>query len=144
MYAALLTSLLYLLIFHLSPDAPMRTGGNRPAALANAENLQVKTVAAIADAAEGKNVLLHFQLPADDWAAHAAFFATLYYRAAYEFYPRRVFVGHDDRVINFPADLKKADQLPDVAWLRQHQVPAVFSFVPGDEHGPDARVYRVP
>ena len=136
--------MLYLLFFHLSPDAPMRAGGNRPAGLEMSENLQTKTVAEMVRAADGKNIQLHLQLPEADWLSDAPFFTTVYYRAAYKLYPQRVYVGSDDRVINFPSDLKSADQLPGTDWMRQHQVSAVFSFAPGDKTGPGEMVYPVP
>jgi hypothetical protein len=143
MYAAFLMAMLYLLFFHLSSDAPLRSGGHRPVGLDSGENIQNAIVEEMKRAARGKNLQVRFKLP-EEIRSRAFFFATLYYRASYEFLPRRVFVGNDDHVINFPGELMAADQPETADWLRQRDVPAVFWLMSGDERGPALWVDRVP
>lgn len=76
------------------------------------------------------NVFMGFQGfdPRAKWAQVQA--ATVYFRATYSLYPRRVWVNNPDKLI-YDEDLLRSDFLPTTAWLKEHDVRTVVMFTPG-------------
>jgi hypothetical protein len=142
-YAVILTGILYLLIFHLSVDAPLRWNGHPPAARAEQHELLNKLNAVMDTVAGGKNVQYHVGDSSTDPIDHTPFFTTAYFSAVYQQYPARVFIGEDNQIINNDVDLKKADHLPSEAWMREHHVVAVFTLLPGDQFGPQVSIHAI-
>jgi hypothetical protein len=130
MYAGMLTALIHLLLFHLSAGTPIRSGGNIPAVQKQTLDFLKVTDAAIQKAADGQNVELHIS-PAD---ADSSFNLNLdvisYYSAVYALYPQRAYIGTDEQIINNSAGMIAGDRLPSIAWMRQHHVASVFTFLP--------------
>jgi hypothetical protein len=130
-YACLLIALVQLLVFHLDEQSPIRQAGSAAWPQAKAE----RWLAAMDQTFEGAadtggthgNLALHFVgFDAND-ARQGPLACQYYFRAVYALYPRRVFVGQGDRVINFPNELLAADEVPDDRWLRSHGVTAVMT-----------------
>jgi hypothetical protein len=94
----------------------------------------VATDAIVRDAAgDGGNVALHFD-GFDPRDANAGRLMTqFYYRAAYALYPRRTFIGQDDRVVTGADTITAADTVPDVEWLKRHDVRSVVDVRPTGE-----------
>ncbi len=141
-FASLLTAVLYSLLFASASDAPLRHIGQPPASLAAMQSRLDVTDNAIAKAADGHNVLMHFLLSPQQQKNGGNFFSTLYFSSVYALYPKRVYLGNDQEIINNGQQLFAADQLPSDAWLIQHDVPATFSVLV-DKNGPQALIHRV-
>lgn len=125
----LLAAVVHLCIFHLLPDAPVWQ--NRST---NSQQLSLERgLAAIdkqfLDEAAGGNIVLHFQgFDASDFH-QSLVMSQFYFRANYTLYPHRAFIGQGDRTLNEPAAMAAADVVPDLDWLRQHDVHAVRTII---------------
>jgi hypothetical protein len=129
-YSAVLTAILYLLLFQTSRREPLMLGGKMPPALkANIDSL-AETDTAITTAADGRNVQLHVSLPSDNSAGNLSWFVVRYFSSVYRLYPNRVYVGSDDQIINDANGFFKADHLPSVPWMKEHHVASVFTLSP--------------
>ena len=142
---AMLIAILQLLVYHLSPDAPMRTGGQRPAALERTQQMLTFNDRALATAANGRNVELHFPT-GPIRLANAVAFTETYFSGVYSLYPQRVWIGRDDAIINDHAELFAADVPAPVDWLARHNTAAVVTIAPpaAAGEGPVVQVQRLP
>ena len=126
-YASLLLAMLYLAYLNLATDAPIQqiaAGELHQSSLAQQLAGEDKSFLAVA---QGGNLALHFEGFDVDNFRQGLLMSEFYFRAVYTLYPKRVFVGRDDRVVNIAPDLSAADVLPDDLWLRQHGVRGVLN-----------------
>ncbi len=88
---------------------------------------------AFASFAEKGNVVLRFQGFNATQVRHLDFIEFEYYRAAYAVYPRRVFCGDVNDVLNSARDVLKVAFNPSEPWLDAHQVATVVTFRVGEQ-----------
>jgi hypothetical protein len=126
-FAFLLTGVLYLMLFHLTQNA-------LSSFTAQTGNPFSHTQEEIQSALVGQqNILLVLGDPPAAAVNDAKPFMRAYYTAVYLHYPHRVFVGQDNRIVNFENDLLGADALPSPDWMHTHQVSELFVFFGGDQ-----------
>jgi hypothetical protein len=136
-FAFLLAAVLYLMLFYLTSDALSPSG-------AQTGNPFAGTQAEIDSALVGeRSIQFHLGDIGADRQADAIPFTRAYFTAVYLHYPRRVFVGDDNSLVNFPADLLAADHLPSTQWMHDHQVSGLFTIYGGSQ-SQHLRVFEVP
>jgi hypothetical protein len=139
--AGILIALLQLLYFHLALDAASRSQAAPWNRFADVETELKKS------AATRQNIQLHLSDPihdsGDQATAQADGFTRIYYLASYLLYPRHVYVGTDDRLINGAEQLLAGDQIPSTAWMKQHYVRDL-GIVYGIELIPHLRIVLLP
>jgi len=125
--ACLLLASLYLLFANLGTNSPIQqiaAGALPQVALEQDLADQDKTVLAVA---RDGNLAMHFDgFDVKDFH-QGLLMSQFYFRAVYALYPRRVFVGTNDRPVNIARDISAADVLPDDEWLREHGVRGVLN-----------------
>jgi hypothetical protein len=124
LYAGFLSGLLYLLYVQAGDRAPLRV----PASALNPYGgIEAELKQADADPNPAQALVLLGQDNADPLGA-AIGVTRLYYMAQYLRYPHRLYVGHDDRIINGQDQLIQAgSDLPSVQWLLQHRVSEIYA-----------------
>jgi hypothetical protein len=128
-YFMLLAAVVQLCIFHLLPDAPVWQNRSTNSQQLSLERGLAAVDQQFLDEATGGNMVLHFQgFDASDFHQSLAM-SQFYFRANYTLYPHRAFIGHADRTLNEPAAMVAADVVPDLNWLRQHDVHAVRTII---------------
>ena len=123
----LLLAVLYLMYANLATNSPIQeiaAGGLPQVFLEQDLANQDKTVLAVA---QNGNLALHFDgFDVKDFR-QGLLMSQFYFRVVYALYPRRVFVGRDDRSMNIARDISAADVLPDDRWLRERGVRGVLN-----------------
>jgi hypothetical protein len=126
-YSALLFGLLQVVYFDIDPESPLRGGG-----MGKQRNDQQSSVLEaisgdFAKAAGGRPFALHVSIPAKYIAGDGKIntsagnqLAGIYYYTANRIYPRRLYIGEDDRVVNYGRDLLGPPA--SVQWLQDHGV----------------------
>jgi hypothetical protein len=126
-YAALFFGIGQIVFFDIDPDSPLRGGGpgkqyndQQSDALENISRDFAKTTA-------GRPFALHISIPAKDVVGDGKMNTTagnqlagIYYYTANRIYPRRLFIGEDDRIVNYGRDLLGPPA--SVQWLQDHDV----------------------
>ena len=140
----LLLAILHLIYLNLATNSPIQqiAVGSLPQ-LALEQQLSAADETCRAVAGDG-NLAIHFDGFDASHFQQGLLMSQFYFRAVYALYPRRVFVGHDDQVINTATELAAADALPDDQWLRQHGVGGVLNLrlrADGNVHA-DSRAIR--
>ncbi len=120
----LLAGVAHLLYLHAAPDAPARSGILAAQAVANEAPLAAFDRSLARDAG-GRNVVVHF--PSLASAEDRKLACVVYFHANYALYPRHVWVGRDDTVVNDAAGLVRGDVPPPPGWCRSHDVTAVVN-----------------
>jgi hypothetical protein len=143
-YAGIVVALLYLLGFQLSTDAPMYSRSIPPKALSSQTAIFNQIDSVVATAAAGQPVAYHVHASPAEWAEkYSSNFLTAFYSLVYTQYPNSVSVGDGSAIINFAADLHRADFVPTDAWLHDHGVATVVTLILGPS-GPHLLIHRVP
>ena len=125
-FAAFAMAILHLIILNISPGAPIwRLTDDHPKQAA-IERQYADDAEMFRDLANGGNLAMQFNGINIDDATQCLLVSQLYYRAVYALYPRRVFVGGDDAIINSAADLRASSNLADDAWLARHGIRGVI------------------
>jgi hypothetical protein len=83
----------------------------------------------VVSAGTAGNLFVRFTGFSPDDPADALFASRFYYRAAYTLWPRRIFVGPPDRIINDGEDLISTRFERNTEWLGRHHVRAVLRVV---------------
>jgi hypothetical protein len=136
MFAALLTAILFYALFHLKSGEMTRSGS---VPWNQFDEIQKELAQAAPDY---QNVQLHLDDPGVEPAADAIAFTRAYYTANYIEYPRRVFVGTNQDIINFSDQLLAADRLPPLDWMHAHQITGLYVFY-GAQLIPHLHIYRL-
>jgi hypothetical protein len=123
----LLTAVICQLVLQFLPGAPMRHPGVREPGLEHIQQQLDSMDRAIGSIANGHDVELHL---APDSRAFGKTFSTIYFHTNYFLYPHRLFLGNDDAVVNGESEMFRADVLPSVDWMKNHDVAAVVTLIP--------------
>ncbi len=124
MYAGFLSGLLYPLYTQAGDGAPLRVSASSLNAYGG---IEAQLRQADADPNPAQAMVLLFQDNADH-AAAAIRLTRVYYMAQYLRYPHRLFVGHDDKIINGQDQLiREAADLPTADWMLQHHVSRIYA-----------------
>jgi hypothetical protein len=136
-YVVLLAAVAHLIVFHLAPDAPIWQNQSPDSQQLSLERGLAGLDRQFIEDAGGGNLLLHFQGFDFNESHQGLRMSQFYFRANYALYPRRAFIGRNDRILNYPAQMSTADVIPDDNWLKQHDVRAVrtLTHVPSGYYG---------
>jgi hypothetical protein len=124
-YFALLAAVLQLCVFHLLPDAPVWHYQSKNSQQALQEQSLADWDKQCTDDAAGGNLELHFQGFDAGELHQGLLLSQFYFRANYALFPHRAFIGQADRPLNTAGEMAAADMVPDIDWLKQHDVHAV-------------------
>ncbi len=75
------------------------------------------------------NIFLYFKGFDTTSSNQKAFVTTQYYRLTYKLYPRRVFVGKPDKIINNGIDILNTNFYPDEEWLERYNIRSTITFL---------------
>jgi hypothetical protein len=129
-WGAALLALIHLCWLQLRPESELhriyafatRSSGSRAAIM------QYEQLDQVATHAGSDNVLLKLAGHAKTNPVVENTLSFIYFRSSYALYPRRMYVGPDDQVVNNGRDIMRIGFNPGQQWLQEHDVRAALTF----------------